>query len=214
MVNLMELKHRIGFDEKFIGREKYFNSAVIALLVEREAEQYLLFQKRAQGIRQGGEVSFPGGKVDKADRNSLDTALRECYEEIGLSGEKIDVLGKIGTHLIPSGILVEAYLGKIDANLLDSLRLNKQEVERCFLVPLKFFLENKPRIEKLQVETLPYYEENGKKYIFPYEELNLPERYRSPWKSQPREVYFYHYDDELIWGITADIVFELLKYVK
>lgn len=214
MVNFRELKDRIGFQEKFIGREKYFNSAVIALLVENEGEQCLLFQKRAQGIRQGGEVSFPGGKVDKEDKNSLETALRECQEEIGLSQNKIEVLGKIGTHLIPSGTLVEAYLGRIDTVSLDEMKLNKSEVERCFLVPIKFFLNNEPRVEKLQVETLPYYEEDGKRYIFPYEELNLPERYRSPWKSQPREVYFYHYDGELIWGITADIIFELLKYLK
>ncbi|MGL4403850.1 MAG: NUDIX hydrolase [Fusobacteriaceae bacterium] len=214
MVNLKVLKDRIGFHEKFIGSEKYFNSAVIVLLVENEMEQYLLFQKRAQGIRQGGEVSFPGGKVDEIDRNSLDTALRECYEEIGLSEDKINLLGKIGTHVIPSGILVEAYLGSVDINSLNNLKLNKNEVERCFLVPVNFFLENQPRIEKLQVETLPYYEEDGKRYIFPYEELDLPERYRSPWKSQPREVYFYRYDGELIWGITADIVFELLKYLK
>ncbi|MGL4567170.1 MAG: NUDIX hydrolase, partial [Fusobacteriaceae bacterium] len=173
-----------------------------------------LFQKRAQGIRQGGEVCFPGGKIDKTDKNSLETAIRECYEEIGVSENKIEILGKIGTHVIPSGTLVEAYLGKIDKETLRNLVLNEKEVEKCFLVPIKFFLENNPRIEKLQIETLPYYEEDGKRYIFPYEELNLPERYRSPWKSQPREVYFYNYNEELIWGITADIVYELLKYLR
>lgn len=212
-MNFEELRDRIGFQEKFIGREKYFNSAVIALLVEKEGENYLLFQKRAQGIRQGGEISFPGGKVDKEDINSLDTALRECFEEIGITRDKIEVLGKLGTHIIPSGTLVEAYLGKIEISSLQDLKLNKKEVERCFLVPLKFFQNNEPRVEKLQVQTLPYYEEDGKRYIFPYEELNLPERYRSPWKSNPREVYFYHYDGELIWGLTADIVIELIKYL-
>lgn len=213
MLDFKDLKNRIGFQEKFIGREKYFNSAVMVLLVENKKEQHLLFQKRAIGIRQGGEISFPGGKVDKEDTDSLDTALRECYEEIGISRDKIEVLGKIGTHLIPSGTLVEAFLGKTEISSLGDLKLNKKEVERCFLVPLSFFQKNRPRIEKLQVETLPYYEEDGKRYIFPYEELNLPERYRSPWKSQPREVYFYHYDGELIWGITADIIFELMKYL-
>ncbi|MGL5963915.1 MAG: NUDIX hydrolase [Fusobacteriaceae bacterium] len=209
-----DLKNRIGFHEKFVGREKYFNSAVIVLIVEDCGEDYLLFQKRAQGIRQGGEVCFPGGKIDKTDKNSLETAIRECYEEIGVSENKIEILGKIGTHVIPSGTLVEAYLGKIDKETLQNLVLNEKEVEKCFLVPIKFFLENNPRIEKLQIETLPYYEEDGKRYIFPYEELNLPERYRSPWKSQPREVYFYNYNEELIWGITADIVYELLKYLR
>lgn len=214
MVDLEKLRKKIGMEEKFIGREKYFNSSVIALIVENRSGYHFLFQKRAKNIRQGGEISFPGGRIEERDKNSLETALRECHEEIGLEQSSIDVLGKIGTHLLPSGVLVEAYLGMVKLENVDELKLNREEVESCFLVPLKFFLDEKPRVEKLQVETQPYYEENGKIYIFPYEELDLPERYRKPWKSPPREVYFYKYGNEIIWGITADIIFEAIKYMK
>lgn len=214
MVDLEVLREKIGMDEKVIGKERYFNSAVMALIVENSGKYHLLFQKRAKNIRQGGEISFPGGKIDEKDRNSLETAFRECFEEIGIPEDKIELIGKIGTHITPSATLVEAYLGKTAIEDMGNLELSESEVERCFLVPLEFFMETVPRVEKLQVETQPFYEENGKIYLFPYEEFNLPERYRKPWKSSPREVYFYSYGEELIWGITAEIVVEIMKYVK
>nr|WP_307775050.1 CoA pyrophosphatase [uncultured Cetobacterium sp.] len=203
----------MDFTEKIIGKERYFNSAVLALVVNIKNEEHILFQKRASNIRQGGDISFPGGKVEKKDRSSLDTALRECYEEIGICREKIDIKGKIGTLIIPSGVLVEAYLGYTNLNSLEELIINKDEVEYCFLIPLSYFKNTTPRIERLQVETKPYVEIDGKIYKFPAEELNLPKMYHKPWKSNPREVFMYLYEDKVIWGITAEIVVELIKYI-
>lgn len=204
----------MDFSEKIIGKEKYFNSAVLALVVKLKGESFLLFQKRAKNIRQGGEVSFPGGKVDKSDKNSLETSLRECFEEIGIESNKIKVMGKLGTLVIPTGVLVESYLGVTKLNSLDELKLNYDEVEECFLVPVKYFLDTKPRIEKLKVETHPYYEEDGNIYEFPAKELNLPERYQKSWGGSPRKVYIYVYENRVIWGITAEIIMELVKVIK
>lgn len=200
----------IDFTEKIIGKEKYFNSAVIALVVEKEDEKYFLFEKRAKGVKQGGDVSFPGGKIEK-DESSLEAALRECKEEIGI--DEICVQGKIGTLIIPSGVMVEAFLGTIEENKMEKLELNIDEVEECFIVPVSFFKKTPPRIEKLEVETKPYYYENGEKYEFPAIELKLPKMYHSPWKSSPREVYIYVYKDKVIWGLTAEIIKEAIKYL-
>lgn len=200
----------IDFTEKIIGKEKYFNSAVIALVVEKEDEKYFLFEKRAKGVKQGGDISFPGGKIEK-DESSLEAALRECKEEIGI--DEICVQGKIGTLIIPSGVMVEAFLGTIEENKMEKLELNIDEVEECFIVPVSFFKKTPPRIEKLEVETKPYYYENGEKYEFPAIELKLPKMYHSPWKSSPREVYIYVYKDKVIWGLTAEIIKEAIKYL-
>lgn len=201
---------KIDFTEKIIGKERYFNSAVIALVIEKNKEKYFLFEKRASNVKQGGDISFPGGKIED-NETSLEAALRECEEEIGI--KKIDVIGKVGTLVIPSGILVEAFLGTINEEELNNLKLNKNEVEESFLVPVEFFKTNKPRIEKLEVETKPYYYENGIKYSFPAVELNLPKMYHSPWKSSPREVFLYIYENRVIWGLTAEIIKETIKYL-
>ncbi|MGL4904767.1 MAG: NUDIX hydrolase [Cetobacterium sp.] len=201
---------KIDFTEKIIGKEKYFNSSVVALVVQRCDNNYFLFQKRAKGIRQAGDISFPGGKVEK-DETSLDAAIRECSEEIGI--KKIDIKGKIGTLVVPSGVMVEAFLGVVDEEEFQNLKINEAEVEECFLVPVDFFKDNKPRVEKLEIETKPYYEENGIKYIFPAEELNLPKIYHSPWKSSPREVLLYIYEEKVIWGLTAEIAKAACEYL-
>ncbi|MEG0134583.1 NUDIX hydrolase [Cetobacterium sp.] len=206
------MMEKLDFAEKIIGKEKYFNSAVVALVVELKNKFYILFQKRAKGVRQGGDISFPGGKVEEGE-TSLEASLRECYEEIGLSEDKIDIKGKLGTLIIPSGTLVEAFLGFVKMEDLNDLNINEKEVEECFLIPVDFFKTNIPRIEKLEVETKPYYEEGGTRYYFPAKELNLPEMYHLPWKSPPREVYMYIYQDRVIWGLTAEIVKEVMKYI-
>lgn len=201
---------KIDFTEKIIGKERYFNSAVIALVVEKGKERCFLFEIRAKEVRQGGDISFPGGKIEKGE-TSLEAALRECKEEIGL--KEIKVEGKIGTLVIPSGIMVEAFLGVVKEEELKNLNLNKSEVEECFMVPVEFFKNNAPRVEKLEVETKPYYYENGVKYEFPAVELNLPKMYHSPWKSSPREVFLYVYENRVIWGLTAEIIKEAVKYL-
>ena len=153
----------IDFTEKIIGKEKYFSSAVIALVIEKNDKKYFLFEKRARGVRQGGDVSFPGGKIE-ADETSLEAALRECKEEIGI--DEVDVKGKIGTLVIPSGIMVEAFLGIIEEKKLKKLKINEDEVEGCFLVPVDFFKKNSPRIEKLEVETKPIIMKMGRNLYF------------------------------------------------
>ncbi|MGL4687733.1 MAG: NUDIX hydrolase [Fusobacteriaceae bacterium] len=209
------IKKSFDMSEKIIGRDKYLNFAVIILITKVENVEYLILQKRAKNISQGGEVCFPGGKVEGTDSSSMETALRECEEEIGVNREKIKILGKLGTHLTSaSGVIIDVYIGNIELKSFDDLKINYSEVERCFFIPIEFFLREEPRIEKLQSETLPFYEEKGKKYILPVKELKLPKRYHSPWKSKPREVYFYFYEGDVIWGITGEIIYEFTKYLK
>ena len=42
-----------------LGKEEYFNSAVLIPLVLINKEYNFLFEKRAASIRQGGEICFP-----------------------------------------------------------------------------------------------------------------------------------------------------------
>ena len=53
----------------------------------------ILFTKRSHKIvRNKGDVSFPGGKMDsRFDKTIIDTTLRETMEEIGIPKSDIDV---------------------------------------------------------------------------------------------------------------------------
>ncbi len=48
-----------------LDKDRYLNAAVLIPLVKTDAEFSFLFQKRAAGIRQGGEISFPGGHLNR-----------------------------------------------------------------------------------------------------------------------------------------------------
>ncbi len=198
-----------------ISRDKYFNSAVLVSLVKIEGEYNFVFQKRAKHIRQGGEISFPGGGFDEDDLDFENTAVRETEEELGISRDKISVIGKLGTLVIPNGVIVEAYIGELDVNSLDELNINKTEVERLISVPVDFFLENEPRTYYIKMENKAFYcRDSRKELFFSAKELGLPARYHGTWKGRDREVYFFRYDGEIIWGITADLIIETIKLLK
>eukprot|EP00026_Physarum_polycephalum_P016963 Phypoly_transcript_18026.p1 GENE.Phypoly_transcript_18026~~Phypoly_transcript_18026.p1 ORF type:complete len:246 (+),score=56.89 Phypoly_transcript_18026:104-739(+) len=46
---------------------------------------HVLMIKRASRGKHGGQIAFPGGKKDSEDASFLDTALRETYEEVGIT---------------------------------------------------------------------------------------------------------------------------------
>ena len=200
---------------KIIGREASMNSAVMVLFCEIDGKLYVLFEKRAKGIRQGGEVSFPGGRRDKDDLSFLETAVRETFEEIGLKKERIENVKKYGTLIIPTGVIVEAYVGYVKNFSLEELNVNEDEVERIILVPLDYFFENNPEIEYVTVENEPFYvNEKGEKIEFPAKKWGLPEEYTKPWRGRPRRMLFYLYGGDVIWGITGEIIYSVSRELR
>ena len=216
-LNLEKITLAISNSNEILGKDKYFNSAVTVPLIEIENNFHFLFEKRANHIRQGGEVSFPGGEFDrKKDQGLRQTALRETSEELGLPIEKIQILGKIGTLVAPMGVTVDAFVALISINSLDELNIDKNEVEKVFLVPVDHFLKNQPEEYKVKLEVHPSYkDENGKMVeLLPVQKLGLPERYSKPWKNGFHRVLVYNSTEEVIWGITAEIVFELCRMIN
>ena len=202
---------------EILGKDKYFNSAVLVPLVLVEDKFHFLFEKRADHIRQGGEVSFPGGEFDsKKDQGLRHTALRETTEELGLSADEIKIIGKVGTLVAPMGVTVDAFVGVLSIKNLDELLVDKNEVEKVFLVPVDHFLKKKPEEYTVKLEVHPSYkDEDGKMVeLLPVQKLGLPARYSKPWKNGFHRILVYNSTEEVIWGITAEIVFELCRMIN
>lgn len=187
---------------RIIGKKRYTNSAVLIGIINLEGKEHIVFEKRALKIRQGGEISFPGGKFEEKDGNSKETAIRETVEELGVKREKIDIIGKYGTLINASGMLLDVYVGYINIEKIEEFNFNKEEVEKLVVVPMEFFKYNKPKIEKIGVKNIPE---------FSPKDYNLPERYYRSWSGNSREVYFYNYQEEIIWGMTAEIIFDFIE---
>jgi 8-oxo-dGTP pyrophosphatase MutT (NUDIX family) len=66
----------------------------------------------------GGQLAFPGGRVDDGDESVLATALREAEEEIGLEPSDVQVVAELpSVRSGPTNFEVFAFLGRVPAGL-------------------------------------------------------------------------------------------------
>jgi 8-oxo-dGTP pyrophosphatase MutT (NUDIX family) len=116
-------------------------AAVLVPLVGRSGTVNVLFTQRTAHLADhAGQISFPGGRVEATDATREDTALRETEEEIGLTRERVAVLGRLPVYEIPSGFRITPVVGWIEAPF--ELALDPFEVEAVFEAPLAYFLVN------------------------------------------------------------------------
>ena len=211
------LKRSLPKYPNILEKEVYFNAAVLIPLIEIDGEFCFLFEKRAPHIRQGGEISFPGGEYDpKSDKSCLETAIRETEEELGIKRENIEIIGRLDTLFTPRGVTVDSFIGIVNNVDLDKLNIDKNEVESVFFVPVSWFENNPPLKFKLKTEIKPYYyDKKGKKVVLlPVKELGLPKRYEEPWEGMEYRVFVYKTEKEIIWGITAKLIYEIVSKIK
>ncbi|MFA7084079.1 MAG: CoA pyrophosphatase [Arcobacteraceae bacterium] len=197
-----------------MGREKLFNSAVLIPFVKIKGEYFILFQKRAKHIRQGGDICFPGGGFEEGiDKNFKQTALRETKEELGIKKKDIKIIGRLDTMVATFGAVVEPFIALIKESTLKKMKIDPNEVEKTLLIPLDYFKNHKVMEYNLRSEVKPFHidEFGNKEVYFPVDELGLPETYQKPWGHKKHKVYVYKYKGEVIWGMTAVILNDLLK---
>ncbi len=175
----MIIKEMLGArDPKVIkdGEQPGYRHAgvLLPLLVEGGIWKVLFTRRTDRVEHHKGQISFPGGAVDKGDASIEDTVLRETYEEIGLSREHIEILGRIDDVLtMASNYVVHPIVGRIIH--MDDLVINRAEVERVVKAPLSLF--HRANSEK-------------RRYSVEYEGVI----YETP---------AYEYGKDLIWGATA-----------
>ncbi len=196
------------------GRDEYMYSSVLVPLVEIEGELHFLFQERSENIRQGGEVSFPGGQFDGTrDGTGADTAVREACEELGICPGDIEILGQLDTVVSPMGTIVEAHVGFLSRPVKE-YAVNEKEVSRIFTVPVSFFEETEPEKHNVMIRIFSREidpETGEEKVYLPVEELGLPERYGSSWGAFRPWVYFFRHHEGMIWGLTARIILNFMR---
>jgi 8-oxo-dGTP pyrophosphatase MutT (NUDIX family) len=124
---------------RLIGAKPLRDAAVLIPVIDRGAEATVLLTKRAETLRNHtGEVAFPGGRIDAADATPQAAALRETFEEVGLDGRSIEVLGRMPDYVSGSGYRIAPVLGVVQPGF--HLTLNPDEVDAAFEVPLRFLM--------------------------------------------------------------------------
>jgi 8-oxo-dGTP pyrophosphatase MutT (NUDIX family) len=177
-----------GSSKQAIENGAPFKLSAVAILLfpDEEGELHTIVTKRQEyDGTHSGQVSFPGGKYEPSDLDTLHTAKRESKEEIGIDMKVFEVIGNLSDVYIPvSQFLIKPYVF-YSHHSHHEYSLSEREVHSIHQLHLKSLFE----------ETAIIYEDihfsNGMKLS------NVPH---------------FHQENLKIWGATALMLNEL-KYV-
>ena len=123
-----------------IAQVRPIRPAAVLVPIVDHAEPTVLLTQRAQHLPDhAGQVSFPGGKIDKDDKDPCASALREAEEEIGLQSAHVEPLGYLDLYMTTLGYRIVPTLARVKPDFV--LTLNAGEVDNVFEVPLSFLME-------------------------------------------------------------------------
>lgn len=160
-------------------------AAVLIPIIADDTELRLLLTRRTETLSSHrGQVAFPGGGADDTDSSLVDTALREAHEEVGLMPNAVHTIGLLDD--IPT-VTEETIVTPVVGvvHALPELSANPGEVARIFTIPFQY-------LRKASNWRTEYREHGGRTY----------------------PIYFLDYDGETLWGLSAYITRQLLKYMN
>lgn len=161
-------------------------SAVLLMLYEHQNILHfpLILRPQYDGVH-GGQMALPGGGREAQDNDLTDTALRESFEEIGVTVPRNQVLGQLTPFYIPpSNSMVTPYVAF--SNEKPTYNIDPNEVDRVVIGDIDTLQDPKNQILK------PVTLANGIRFKAPA----------------------YQVDGETVWGATAMILAEFLQVLR
>jgi 8-oxo-dGTP pyrophosphatase MutT (NUDIX family) len=146
MISLIKEKLR-DYKPKSIQCEQTVMAGVIIPILEMDGTTSIVLTKRTCSVKiHKGEVSFPGGAYEEKDRNTLETALRECCEEIGVRKKDIEIIGRLGDMYTLTGFVITPYVGVVPYPY--TFKISPNEVAYLIYLPFEFLLNMTPKMEE------------------------------------------------------------------
>ncbi len=168
-------------------RRKFVAAVAVVLRAGRDGPEVLLIH-RAVNPRDpwSGHMSFPGGRLQPEDPDTLSAAVRETAEEVGLDlARHADLLGRL-SDIVPRGrgrrLGVVAVPHVFALRAAQELAPNPDEVGEVVWLPLAFLLERDNR--------------------------------SAMWRRRgliPVRIPCYRYRGHLVWGMTLRALDELVE---
>jgi 8-oxo-dGTP pyrophosphatase MutT (NUDIX family) len=114
-------------------------AAVLVPVVVRDELTVMLTQRTDTLPTHAGQISFPGGKIEKTDDSAVAAALRETREETGIDSSFIEPLGFLDSYRTGTGFMVAPVVAFVRPGF--SLVPDPTEVADVFEVPLRFLMD-------------------------------------------------------------------------
>ncbi|MEQ9424693.1 MAG: CoA pyrophosphatase [Cyclobacteriaceae bacterium] len=144
----------------------------------------LIQRPKYEGVH-SGQIALPGGKFEPEDKNLVQTALRESWEEIGIERDHVSVIGGLSQLFIPvSDFVVHPVIGYV--NEVPSLTPDQIEVEHIIEADLNGLLDPQNSSET-DIE------------------INASLNIRAP---------YFRVNDKIVWGATAMMLAELVEVIN
>jgi 8-oxo-dGTP pyrophosphatase MutT (NUDIX family) len=159
------IKERLKvYQAKEIQCPKSTWAGVIIPIFEKDGKPFIVLTKRTLTVKiHKGEVSFPGGMFEDKDGDRINTAIRECCEEIGVKKKDMEILGRLDDMFTLTGVCVRPYVGIIPYPY--TFKANPHEVAYLIYLPLQYLQEVYPAMEEAEhagkVEKVPSFYYNG-----------------------------------------------------
>jgi 8-oxo-dGTP pyrophosphatase MutT (NUDIX family) len=155
---------------------------LLPLLLGEDGVELLFTRRTDTVLTHKGQISFPGGQREDSDAETVETALRESYEEIGLEPSRVTVLGQLDDVFTSvSGFVITPVVGLVEGGI-GELRPAPDEVKSFLVVPVSTLLDS-------SVHTTETRRFEGQDY----------------------RIHYYTVGDDVIWGATGRIVYQFLK---
>ena len=180
---LTKVQSKIEFKFPYSSNNAKKASVLILLFPESNNIHFFLTKRTLSVEHHKGQISLPGGTCEKNEK-SINTALRETEEEIGVDKNKVEIIGKLTPFFTPtSGFIIHPFIGWCNKRP----KTNKQadEVYDLFSASLSQLLNDK---------------------ILESENWNL--------RGYEAKIPFYNFDGNKVWGITAAILSEFKLVLK
>jgi 8-oxo-dGTP pyrophosphatase MutT (NUDIX family) len=155
--------------------------AVLLLLYKQNGQTTLVLTRRRDDLpSHPGQISLPGGRREMGERLQQ-TALRECYEEVGVHPSRVTILGQLTPlYVLPSDFQVTPFVGWHEER--PEMVAQPTEVAEIIEAPLEQLLNQEMR-DKEDWE----------------------------WKNGLLEVPFFRVGEHKVWGATAMILSEFVE---
>ena len=151
----------------------------------RNHTHFVLIRRQRSLGPHSGQIAFPGGRRETSDNSMVDTAVRECEEEIGINKNDICVTRAMSQlYVPPSDYWVQPYIGTVD--YCPKFVLQQSEVAGLIHVQATHLLDN----DRISMECLNTTQRRN---------IDMP---------------VFDFDGNRVWGATAMMLFEIRKMLK